>query len=220
MKASDHLPRLPVTAEETDMLFAHTRSSMGESLRRAMHSACTTADGQARPISQHDLAARAGVARSSIAKYLTAGQGEGDLANPDLRSLCRLAHALNIPPAFLLMRPEDWQRLVMAALYMANAMHDPEIQATTKAIKSGKHNADERASVAMKIAKRLGVDPGTVSSNGTDTSSALAREVESVHERWRLGLMTTCALPPLGRMDSKYHAALLCLCATFGATSN
>ncbi|GGA29153.1 helix-turn-helix domain-containing protein [Dyella nitratireducens] len=217
MKASNRLQEPLVAKEATDLPFTQVRDSFGESLRRAMHVAGTSEDGQAQPISQHDLAARSGVGRSSIAKYLAGSRGQGDLANPDLRSLCRLGEALNVPPAFLVMRPEDWQRLVMAALYMAGAINDPEIKAATRSIISGKHGPDERADVAMKVAKRLGVDPSVAD---CDASDPLAREVQSIHERWRLGLMTTCALPPLARLDPNYHAALLCLCATFGATSH
>lgn len=201
-----------------DALFAKTRQSMGEALRRAMHVAGTTEDGRARRLSQHDLADRAGIARSSIANYLTGG----DMSNPDLRSLCRLADALNVPPAFLLMRPDDWTRVVVAAYTMGTALRDADIQTMASDIVASTNSPEDRAAVAMLVARRLGVTQmGATRIMEPGESNATAQaQIASIQERQRLGVMTTCALPPNGSRDPGYHAAILCLCASIGATSN
>ena len=205
-------------AARADALFAKTRQLMGEALRRAMHVAGTTEEGRARRMSQHDLADRAGVARSSIANYLTGG----DASNPDLRSLCRIADALNVPPAFLLMRQEDWTRVVAAAFALGTALKDADIQAMAGALAANTNSPEDRAAVALQVARRLGVTPmGTTRIVEPGESNAVAQaQIASIQERQRLGVMTTCALPPNGSKDLGYNAAILCLCATIGATSN
>ncbi|MFJ7142883.1 MAG: helix-turn-helix domain-containing protein [Pseudomonas protegens] len=51
---------------------------------------------------------RTGIARSTLRALKSAE------ANPDLSTISRLADALGVPPAFLLMRPEDWEQLAAA----------------------------------------------------------------------------------------------------------
>lgn len=51
-----------------------------------------------------------GIARST----LRALKAPGVDANPDLATISRLADALGVPPAFLLMRPQDWADLAAA----------------------------------------------------------------------------------------------------------
>lgn len=66
------------------------------------------------------VAESAGISRSTLTRLTRAptsnssGTGENGAANPDLDTLCRLAATLNIPPAFLLMTPQDWNRLLSA----------------------------------------------------------------------------------------------------------
>jgi len=53
-----------------------------------------------------------GIARSTLRALKNPPAGSD--ANPDLRTLERLADALGVPPAFLLMRPQDWLLLANA----------------------------------------------------------------------------------------------------------
>jgi hypothetical protein len=74
------------------------------------------------------------VARSTIAKYVATRADDSVLTKPDLKTLCRSAHALNVPPAPLLMRPKDWRRLAQAATFLNQAVLDPQVQAISSAV--------------------------------------------------------------------------------------
>lgn len=67
------------------------------------------------PVTATRLQRVTGVARSTLRALKSL---EGDTpANPDLDTLDRIASALGVPPAFLLMRPQDW-------LALGNALGD------------------------------------------------------------------------------------------------
>ncbi len=60
------------------------------------------------PFSSVQMQRDTGIARSTLRALKTPA------ANPDLDTLDRLAGALGVPPAFLLMRPQDWSLLANA----------------------------------------------------------------------------------------------------------
>lgn len=62
--------------------------------------------GLPQPLAAAFLQRETGVARTTLRALRSPKNGEE--VNPDLRTICRLADALGIPPAFLLMRPQDW----------------------------------------------------------------------------------------------------------------
>ncbi|MFP3559158.1 helix-turn-helix transcriptional regulator [Paraburkholderia sp. SIMBA_049] len=209
-----------LTSEHSDdELYQRTRDSFGDALRRAMTVAGETEDGKPTKVTQSDLSERSGISRSSIAKYLATGTDEGDAANPDLKTLCRLAHALNVPPAYLLMRPEDWRRLAQAAAAISIALRDDEVQAISTAASQSRHSPVDRSLAGLQLAKRLGVAPSECRVAKELTSSEAALATDQLNDRSRLGVFTTCALPPLGQMAPEYYAPLLSLCATIGATN-
>ncbi|WP_158544963.1 helix-turn-helix domain-containing protein [Dyella monticola] len=196
-------------------LYRQISDSFAESLRRAMAVAGESDDGHPKRVTQHELSARARVARSSLAKYLAGGES----ANPDLKSLCRLADSLNVPPAFLLMRPDDWKRLAEAAFLLTNALRDSEIEALATGAASHKCSPIDRAKTALKVAKRIGLSSDPTKTASPKSVNSVEHEIDKLNDRRRLGVITTCALPPLGRMTASYNAVLLCLCASFGATT-
>lgn len=67
------------------------------------------------PVTAARLQRETGVARSTL-RALKSLDGDTP-ANPDLDTLDRIASALGVPPAFLLMRPQDW-------LALGNALGD------------------------------------------------------------------------------------------------
>lgn len=69
-------------------------------------------NGTAGPITATRIQRETGVARSTL-RALKSQRGEV-AANPDLDTLDRIADALGVPPAFLLMRPQDWVALANA----------------------------------------------------------------------------------------------------------
>jgi len=70
------------------------------------------ATGNARPLRSVALQRRTGIARSTL-RAMT-NPAPDARPNPDLNTLARLAGALGVPVAFLLMRPEDWRLLSRA----------------------------------------------------------------------------------------------------------
>ncbi|HHW1647737.1 TPA: helix-turn-helix domain-containing protein [Pseudomonas aeruginosa] len=80
--------------------------------------------GSPGPMTATQIHRKTGVARSTL-RALKSQRGES-AANPDLDTLDRLAAALGVPPAFLLMRPQDWfalgQALGASGDYLAAAM--------------------------------------------------------------------------------------------------
>jgi transcriptional regulator with XRE-family HTH domain len=206
-------------------LYKQTRQSLGDALLRAMAVAAEADDGSPYKVTQDALSQRSGVARSTIAKYVATRADDSVLTNPDLKTLCRLAHALNVPPALLLMRPEDWRRLAQAATFLSQAVLDPQVQAISSALAQTERGSTAARSVAgLKLAKRLGIYKDNARAEQTGApldadAKALAEAVETMQDRSKLGVMATCALPPLGQMHEQYFAPLLSLCATLGAVT-
>lgn len=69
-------------------------------------------DGKPGPVTATCIQRETGIARSTL-RALKSPAEHVD-ANPDLHTLNRIADALGIPPAFLLMRPQDWLALGQA----------------------------------------------------------------------------------------------------------
>lgn len=69
-------------------------------------------NGSPGPFSSVRVQRETGIARSTL-RALKAPRGGAD-ANPDLSTINRIAEALGVPPAFLLMRPQDWAELALA----------------------------------------------------------------------------------------------------------
>lgn len=200
---------------------SRVRKSFCESLRRALGVAGRTGDGQPKKITQVSVSATSGVARSTIAKYLAAKDDNVEMVNPDLETLCRLAHTLNISPAYLLMTPEDWQRLAHGAAALVAAARTTalaELATSTRA--SGPMNPAQQALAGLDVAKRLGVAPLNITIDGTSAADvAIADEVGRINERARCGLLATCALPPLATMPPECERILLYFCAVIGANN-
>lgn len=57
------------------------------------------------------LASRSGLSKGTITKITSSDPTE---AKPDLETLCKLAYALNVSPAFLLTTSQDWELLLQA----------------------------------------------------------------------------------------------------------
>lgn len=212
------------TGDQSDFLYKQTRKSFADALLRAMAVADESDVGDPKKITQDDLAEQAGVGRSTIAKYLATRNDDGVETNPDLKTLCRLAYALNVPPALLLMRPQDWQCLASASAFLSQAIVDSEIQAISSDVeKNLRNDVVSRSSAGLKLANRLGFSsrnhPSQKGNSHQDPIASIDEEVGEMKDRMRLSILTTCALPPLGQMQKEYYAPLLSLCANLGATN-
>lgn len=200
------------------LCFRHTLDSFCQSLVNAMRVAQPDTDGEPAKLSQHALAGRAGVARSTIAKYVAYNANGAGAINPDLETICRLAHALNVPPAMLLMREGDWRRLAQAAGSLAQALADPKVVQLSQDLRDDPRTTPvAHAKTGLRIGERLGVCPPVVAS---ETATALDHERVRMQEEVRKGALVTSALPPGRLLKTNYCAPLLSLCASLGATTD
>ncbi|CAG9269844.1 hypothetical protein [Paraburkholderia caribensis] len=71
------------------------------------------ANGLPGPVSLESVQRSTRVARSTL-RALKKQRADGTHANPDLGTISRIAEGLGVPPAFLLMRPQDWAELAYA----------------------------------------------------------------------------------------------------------
>lgn len=194
------------------------RKSFRGTLSRAIGVASRTEDGHPQRSTQVRVAKDANISRSALAKYL-GEDSEADI-NPDLKTLCRLAATLNVPPAYLLMTNEDWQALAYAAGAIVEAARTPALGniAFRPSRTVGPMNPAQQATAGFDIASKLGMAPKPASLEATSTANKLlVHEIGAFNERVRDGILSTCALPPLASMKLEYEGVLLYLCAVIGA---
>lgn len=202
-------------------LYDEVRSTLGAGLLRVMSVAGEDENDAPAKLSQTALSDQTKIARSTISKYLSGGDS---VCNPDLRTICRLAHVLNVPPALLLMRPDDWRRLASVPTYLLMAMRNSEVQAlSTQGGEHAESTSKKNALDALKIARRIGafsdqpaVRQGMPKANSN--ASTLADEQDAMNKRIKKGVVATCALPPLGLLEQAAAAPLISICAVLGAS--
>lgn len=136
------------------------------------------------------LASKSGLSSGTITK-LTSSADVQD-AKPDLETLCKLGHALNVSPAFLLMTPRDW-KLLLQAVKTIQDLTNPEnehvkplvnileqgasSQNVNQSVSAGlrfiekmhseSYSTDDRARQQMGILAMTAVAQGAVTRHGT-----------------------------------------------------
>ena len=176
-------------------------------------------DGQASSMSQTELATRSGISRHSIGNYLSK---VAPSKSPDLETLCRIAAALNIPPALLILTRDDWKQLANAALYLGNVFGDPVIQqAVEKLNESNNPRAHDRAEGGLQVAERAGLyNPENLGLDSPEVRSELRDEAEAKQRAQRQAIRVSSAIAPLQNVPPEYHGPLLWLTSYLGATSS
>jgi transcriptional regulator with XRE-family HTH domain len=109
--------------DHVNYLIQTTRMSLAGNLVGMLQVAATNEDNEhigksstkssVKKLKLTELKAKTSIARSTLTKLVQGKTGKV-ASNPDLNTLCRLAAMLKVPPAFLLMTPEDWTRLFRA----------------------------------------------------------------------------------------------------------
>ncbi|HEY9267959.1 MAG TPA: helix-turn-helix transcriptional regulator [Methylotenera sp.] len=172
--------------------------------------------GEPKRLTQAQLAARSGVARSTIAKY--SAPGDSNAINPDLSTICRLADSLNVAPAFLLLRPEDWSHLAQSATYFASAMNDPKfVKVVQDLSQSRRVSAGETSEAGLLLAELFGLYSEQPNRSG---SSQLELEIQAKRAKTKMGVLAMSALPPMGKLPHDSLIPLLAICAILGAHLN
>lgn len=166
-------------------------------------------EGEPTIVSQEQLAEEAGIARSSLTKLLKKAEG----ANPTLKSVCQIAEALGVPPAFLLMRDQDWKVLAAAVFAHYNAQADTKFQEFAERLRLATDHGPAASVQHGRDLARLMNYLQHLPPNGADL---VRQNVES--QAYRIG--ATSAAPPLKQLHStnpEYVPLLLTICAAMGA---
>ncbi|RZO10657.1 XRE family transcriptional regulator [Pseudomonas moorei] len=176
-----------------------TQRGFSANLLRAMQVSGITESGEPKKLTQQRLSIDSSVARSTISKYLT----QHSEANPDLETLCRLASALNISPALLLMSEEDWLQLARALLEVGHVRNNESISSMIEELSNEPNNRPlTRAATVLRMAKYVGVE------NRSD--SILSRKMQQ-------GILATAAMPAHPDFEQGIYTHLLPLCIVMGA---
>lgn len=164
-------------------------------------------------MSQEELAARTGIARSTIIKFLSR---EGvNRANPDMRTLCRLAEVLNVPPAFLLMTKEDWTRLGSALHGLSLYLQDEPARAIVG--RGTKFRTPrENARIGLNLASRFGLRTRKASA---DNAVPQLQELQELHQRQLQGIKAAAAMPPWSEIRCDPEI-LFVTCTQMGAATH
>jgi transcriptional regulator with XRE-family HTH domain len=191
-------------------------------LRRAVRYAGEDEVGDAKRITLDELASNTGIARSTVAKYL-GGTAKTVDPNPDLQSICALAQTLSVPPAFLLMRPQDWLDLVAASKQVAIALGDEVIidlaatlrstwekngwesseNETQKTVGSIAYRACQPLHPNRRLAKRSELATDSIFGMMDQTDSD--RKLERHHQNVRRAVRCISALPDVAGMKNLYY---------------
>lgn len=194
--------------EGSDTLFVQSSATFSGALARLMRVANTDEDGSFAPLKQIDLGKESGVSRASLAKYLSATHA--DPANPTLEVICKLAKALSIPPAFLMMSSDDWTRLISGMHYLFSVSNDPQfVDFARSVIESGnKFSHSDVAASGVDIATKMKLIQRSYDENG-----------QRISEKQRSKVAASCLAPPMASIDISLRPLLLSLCAIIGATA-
>lgn len=202
-----------MTKESQDVPgFCEVSRCFVEAVRRSMRVAGEAEDCGPTTLSQTGLAERAGIGRTTLGKYLGS---PSDDTNPDLKIICRLANALGIPPAILLMRPQDWASLGSGMLTFLHAMSDPKFQALAVELQSIESTTSPRiAEAALQVGKLL----KTVEDSH---DLRVSEELRAFRRASKISIVTTASSIPF-RIDgvaTSHLPALLTICSILGTTT-
>ena len=197
---------------EQDQLFSNVSQCFVEAVRRSMRVAGEDEDGAPDALSQTELAERANVGRTTLGKYL-GSISEG--ANPDLKIICQLAEAVGVPPAILLMRPQDWASFGSGMLTFLQAMSDPKFKELATELQSIDSTTSQRiAEAALRVGKLL----KTVEDSH---DPRVSQEVRDFRRASKVSIVTTAASIPfrMGGVATSHLPALLTICSILGTTT-
>lgn len=209
-------PTEPPTAVQADQLWARTRKALRGNLVRVLSVSREGEEGAAR-MTQVELMALTGIARSTLAKFLS-GEDES-VINPDLQTLCRLAGGLNVPPALLLMSTHDWTRLLSA---ISGLLAQPEISPAMDLGAVPHSSPRDNVARALDLARLHGLllSPRVaMPAAQREMDPRWLRDIDDLARRQRQGIKAASALPEW-RAIPAHVEALFVLCTLLGAATN
>ena len=211
-------------SDSASRLFVLVKKTVGSAIFRAMQVAGNSDSSYPSKLKQQALAKHSGVARSTITKYLNAKDVTESKVNPDLKTLCRLADALNVSPAMLLLTPDDWSRLAQAAVFLREAASNEQVKRISEGMADSTSGPLARATAGLRLAKLFGVyrdyqEVASLNPESINKREDLATEQREAVERQRIGIYVATSIPPLRELSQSLHAPILSLCANLGAST-
>jgi len=210
----------PADSTEWESLAGAMRRTLAQNLTAAL----TVAGGNSekngdsvKKMKLTDLNRKTAIARSTLSKLKNGETANGMQANPDLETICRLAAALNVPPAFLLMSTGDWQRLLGALNGLPAVLASPHLDDAVFAV-----TGIDKVSVGLMLAKKMGLysERGQFKLGAEETGARQAEinlEIDSGNEMRRLAILTTTAIAQISAKNRNDMAVLTAIGAMFGA---
>jgi transcriptional regulator with XRE-family HTH domain len=190
-----------------------TASSFVLNTQKAMKVAGVGEDHPVR-MTQAELAKGAGVSRSTLALHKDAGRSP----NPTLEKICQIAGTLNVPPAFLLMRTEDWIRLAQAIDYYANLKASRRMHPFFSRVAGSTNTTPtEQAVLGYTLARMLNIDGSTNDELLQSLPNEDRQSLESESKQRQLSIYATSSLPPINHMQPDEKLASLVVSVIFGA---
>lgn len=169
-------------------------------------------------LTQAQLSEVSGVARSTLALHAELEADADRSPNPKLEQICRIADALNVPPAFLLMRGEDWTRLAQAINYYADLRRTGRHPALFANIAAGiDDEASTQSRYALMLAKTMGIDGRVNDALLEELSPVLRREIQTSVSATTRRIFSSAALPPISSMEPDDRLAAFVISVIFGA---
>ena len=200
--------------EHAEQLYEQTTQSFVANLLRVMRVSDEDEFGSPTQLTKQALADRTGLSRGTLSGYVSSTVDGKRPANMDTRSICLIAHALNVPPAFLLMRPEDWSRLGQAIMFFSEAVQDEKFRALALDLIALRATGPAATSAAgLNLAEKLKICDAVPKV----TEAKFQRQVNESTKRKKQGVLSTSALPPFGELKPSLIPSLLALCAIVGA---
>ncbi len=189
-----------------------TQNALGKNLARALKVAKQDENTKRpRNLTHAALAKKTGIARSTIAKLLT-GREE---VNPDLRTLCRIAEQLNVPPAYLLMTINDWQRLSSG---MAGAFS--YLLSSEDGADKARRRLHECGESEIALAE-LGLEIAIINGVYKDYLARMdSPEIQDQQKIAQMGIKTATSMPNWYEISDDSKTLLFIACALIGAATN
>lgn len=210
----------PTTIKEWKTLAASMRKTLAQNLTAALMVAGGDSKEIGNPIRKMklaDLYRKTDIARSTLSKLTSSNTTNTTQANPDLETICRLAAALNLPPAFLLMSVDDWQRLLGALNGLQSALSSPHLDYATLVV-----TGNDKVSLGLKLAEKMGLYSNHIRfklsvEEGGARQAEMDRDIEHQNEMKRLAILTTTAVTQSSARNRDDIAMLTAIGAIFGA---
>ncbi len=180
---------------EWEALAATMRRTLAQNLSAALIVAGNTqGDDDITKMNLTDLNRQTDIARSTLSKLANGKTASGIQANPDLETLCRLAAALNLPPAYLLMSADDWQKLLGALNGLPQALSGSFLSDLTSRATHG-----DKVRVGLILAEKLKLYPDNNNFKADEEEvgarqDEIDRDIDIRNEMKRRAILTTTAV--------------------------